>query len=230
MVTTEWHRARKALSIPFGYNASELCADGFEVGEARTMAVEKARASGAEWIFFNDYDTLIPPNALKQLMYRAATHPEYDVYAGVYCVKEHPAIPIIYKNWGEGPCWDWTIGDVIPDVVGVPMGCTLLRLSSFDRLTNTPEMPWFKTCDLSNGNPLDSENNYAAVQGTITEDLWFCKRAVEEAKFRLLVDTGIQCGHISHSTGEIFALPPDSPPVKRWEEKHGRRLNDDQNK
>lgn len=214
-VTMQWHRARQKLQIPYGYNAAEITIDGFEVGEARTKVVEEARKVGADWLFFIDYDVLLPPGAFKQLMYRTATHPDHDVFAGVYTTKEHPSIPIIYRRWGEGPCWDWTLGDVLTPVVGVPMGCTLLRLSLFDRLTNTPERPWFKTCDLSEGNPLDGSTVAGEVQGTVTEDLWFCKRAVEEANAKILVDTRVICGHISHATGEVFTLPEDCPPVKR---------------
>jgi len=215
MVTSQFHRARMMLNIPYGYNAAELRCDGFEVGQARTQVVERCRESGADWLLFIDYDVIVPPYAFKQLMYRTVTHPNYDVFAGVYCVKEHPTIPIIYKEWGVGPCWDWTIGDVIAPVVGVPMGCTLLRLSLFDRLPNTPEKPWFKTHDLSDGNPLDDSTEGVDVRGTVTEDLWFCKRAVEEAGCKLLVDTRVQCGHIDHATGELFTLPEDCPPVKR---------------
>jgi len=130
MITPQFMRARMMLNIPYGYNAAELRCDGFEVGDARTKVVERCRETGADWLFFIDYDVIVPPYAFKQLMYRTVTHPDYDVFAGVYCVKEHPAIPIIYRRWGEGPCWDWTVGDVIAPVVGVPMGCTLLRLSS----------------------------------------------------------------------------------------------------
>lgn len=214
-VTMQWHRARMAMSIPFGYNASEIKCDGYEVGEARNRVVETAKNAGAEWLLFIDYDVLIPPNGFKQLMYRTVTHPEYDVYAGVYCIKEHPTIPIIYKKWGEGPCWDWKLGDVIAPVAGVPMGFTLLRLSLFDRLTNTPEKPWFKTHDLSGGDPFSDNLKDVELRGVITEDLWFCKRAVEEAGAKILVDTAVQCGHIDHSTGEVFVLPEDSPPVVR---------------
>lgn len=215
MVTMFWHRARMQLSIPYGYNAAELRCDGFEIGVARTQSVEKARENGADWLLFIDYDVLPPAWGFKQLMYRTTTHPECDIFAGVYCVKEHPTIPIIYRTWGEGACWDWTVGDVLTPVVGVPMGFTLLRLSLFDRLTNTKEMPWFKTQDLTDGNPLDPSTEGFDLRGTITEDLWFCKRAVEEAGCKILVDTKVQCGHIDHRTGEIFTLPEDCPPVKR---------------
>ncbi len=214
-ITMHWHRHRMALNVPYGYNAAELACDGFEVGDARNRVVERCRQTGADWLLFIDYDVLVPPFAFKQLMYRTVTHPEYDVFAGVYCVKEHPTIPIIYRHWGEGPCWDWTIGDVLENVVGVPMGCTLLRLSLFDRLPNTPEKPWFKTHDLSDGNPLDDSTEGLDVRGTVTEDLWFCKRAVEEAGCKILVDTRVICGHINTATGEIFNLPEDCPPVKR---------------
>lgn len=214
-ITMHWHRARMKLQIPYGYNAAELACDGYEIGEARNLVVGRAREVGADWLLFIDYDVLVPPMAFKQLMYRTTTHPDHDVYAGVYCVKEHPTIPIIYRRWGEGACWDWTVGDVLEGVVGVPMGCTLLRLAAFDRLSNTPERPWFKTHDLGEGNPFDASQDGEEIQGTVTEDLWFCKRLVEEGKGRILVDTSVECGHVSNATGEIFVLPEDCPPVIR---------------
>lgn len=214
-VTMQWHRARMRLNVPYGYNAAELACDGFEIGEARTKVVGRCREVGADWLLFIDYDVLMPPMGFKQLMYRTVTHPDYDIFAGVYCVKEDPTIPIIYRVWGEGPCWDWKIGDVLAPVVGVPMGFTLLRLSLFDRLPNTPEKPWFKTHDLSQGNPLDNTTDGMDIRGTVTEDLWFCKRAVEEAGCKILVDTAVQCGHINNATGRIYSLPEDCPPVLR---------------
>lgn len=213
-LSPQWHRARQKLQIPYGYNAAEVAVDGYEVGEARNLVVQKAIEAGAEFVFFIDSDVLVPPNAFKQLMYRLkVTHPEYDIAAGVYCVKEHPTIPIIYRQWGEGPWWDWKLGDVIAPVVGVPMGCTLLRLKYFERMPK--DLPWFKTHDLSDGNPLDNSTDGLEVCGTVTEDLWHCKLAVERAGVKILVDGSVICGHQNRDTGEIFNLPPDCPPVVR---------------
>lgn len=204
MVTTEWHRARQRLTSPFGYGIVEIGADGMEIGEARNLAVETARANGCEWLFFLDYDVLTAPNCWKQLLYRTATHPDYDVYSGIYCVKEVPSIPLIYHGWARGPFWDWNFGEVITEgVCGVGMGCALLRLSAFDRL----EKPWFKT---------DCLDDDEGPHGTTTEDMYFCDKLIK-AGGKILVDCSPSCiaGHIDHSTGQIYALPEDCPPVVR---------------
>jgi len=207
-ITMEWHRARMRLTSPFGYNTAEIGMDGYEVGEARSKVVSHAREIGAEFLFFLDYDVLPPSNAIKQLVYRlTATHTHCDVAAGVYCVKEDPAVPIIFKGWNCGPFWDWKVGDVLDEgITGVPMGCTLLRLSLFDRLPQTEEKPWFKTVCL------DDE---IGPHGTMTEDVWFCKRATEETGAKIVVDTSVLCGHIDNKTGAIYQLPEDSPPIVR---------------
>jgi len=206
-LTVEWHRAIAGMHMPFGWNGAEIRLDGYEVGEARCLAVQSARQQGGDFLLFIDNDVLVPPFAFRQLLYRAtATHPDVDIFAGVYCDKSQPPFPIIFKEWNSGPYWDWTIGDVIEDVKAVPMGCTLLRLSLFDRLKQTEEKPWFKTV---------RHEDMPTSLGTMTEDIYFCKRAVEEAGCKILVDTKVICGHISNSSGELFVLPEDCPPVKR---------------
>ena len=83
-----------------------------------------AKEHGCEWLFFLDYDVILAPNTLKQLEYRTKTHPGFDVYAGVYCIKERPAQPLIYKGWGDGFFLDWTIGDVLTEgIVASGLGC-----------------------------------------------------------------------------------------------------------
>jgi hypothetical protein len=53
----------------------------------------------------------------------------------------------------------------------------------------------------------------------MTDDLWFCKRAMEEADSKILVDTGILCGHIDNETGVVYTLPDDCLPMKRYNAK-----------
>ncbi len=210
-ITVEWFRHRLHLALPFGRNSANIDIDGMEVGAARNEAVRIARENKCKYLFFLDYDVLPPWNAYHKLVYLADQNPEYDVFAGVYCVKVDPPCPLIYRGFDGGPHWDWTLGDVLTDgITGVGMGCTLLRLSLFDRLPHSEETPWFKTKQLAD---LESKT---PLTGQISEDLWFCARATGEASCRIMVDTGIQCGHIANDTGRLYVLPEDSLPVKRY--------------
>ena len=218
-VTVEWHRRRMAIATPTNTNTYEITIDGHEVGDARNKAVEFAlsRPSRAGFIFFLDYDVLPMHDCLTKLLYRAAHFPDHDIFAGVYCCKAHPAEPLIYKGDGLGPFWDWTIGDLITEgVTGVHMGLTLIRLSLFDRIANTEENPWF----LTTGSTQITKDGIINKYGT--EDLWFCKRAVEEAGAKILVDTSVLAGHVNNKSGEIFGLPEDCKPVKgaTWMPQH----------
>ena len=221
-VTVEWHRRRMAIATPTNTNTYEITIDGHEVGDARNKAVEFAlsRPSRAGFIFFLDYDVLPMHDCLTKLLYRAAHFPDHDIFAGVYCCKTHPAEPLIYAGDGHGPFWDWTIGDLLTTeqhgITGTHMGLTLIRLSLFERLSHTEEMPWFKTTGSTEITGDGLINRYG------TEDLWFCKRAIEEAGAKILVDTSVLAGHVNNKSGEIFGLPEDCKPVKgaSWMPQH----------
>lgn len=213
-VTIEWHRAERNLALPTNINRIQVHKDGMEVGEARQSCVEDCMALSRrpEFIFFLDYDVIPCFDAVTKLLYRARHFPDYDVFAGVYCLKSTVAEPLIYKDWGVGPFWDWSIGDLLLDgITGVHMGCTLIRMSLFDRL-DYKSKPAFLT-----------ENYHYVKDGMMhtnrgTEDLYFCKRAIEEADAKILVDTSVLCGHQDFATGQIYGLPADSRPVQgaKW--------------
>lgn len=208
-ITIEWQRAVKNLLIPTNINMVQVIEDGKEVGEARQHCVEQvmAMANRPEFIFFLDYDVLPAYDAIVKLLMRARHYPDYDIFAGVYTLKSPVAEPLIYKGWGNGPFWDWTVGDLLTDgITGIHMGVTLIRTSLFERL-NWKESPVFQ-----------SENDTFIKDGVIvsnrgTEDLHFCCRAVEEAGAKILVDTSVLCGHQDISTGIVYGLAPDSRPV-----------------
>lgn len=211
MITPEFHRARMSLGMPTNFNMMEVSADRMEVGDARNKVVRDCLAHDPvpEYIFFLDYDVLPSQDALQKLYYRACCFPEFDIFAGVYCCKAWVGEPLIYKEPGMGPHWDWAVGDLVFDAVAVHSGLTLIRTSLFKRLPYTDEKPWYKTVNELQMGPKGMFRNRG------TEDIYFCKRAVEEVGAKILVDTSVLAGHIDHASGIICGLPPDCPPVKR---------------
>jgi hypothetical protein len=200
-----------SLATPTNFNSFEILADGMEVDEARNKAVQFAREHKPrpEYICFLDYDTIPYWDALTKLWYRASCFPEMDIVAGVYCSKSSPPEPLIYTEFGIGPYWDWALGDLLFNIKALHSGMTLVKLSLFDRLPYSSDNPWYKTtCEFK-----ISGDCFTKHRGT--EDLYFCRRAVEEANAKILVDTSVLCGHIDHSTGMIYGLPDDSPPIQR---------------
>jgi hypothetical protein len=115
---------------------------------------------------------------------------------------------MVWTEWDNGVNWDWTWGDVVP-VVGAATGAMLIRMDIFDRLPYSEAKPWFRTVRDHIG-----EDDHP-IQRTITDDLYFCRRVCDETDRRIVVDTGVLCGHIDKRTGEVFTLPDDCLPMKR---------------
>jgi SAM-dependent methyltransferase len=213
-ITVEWHRAVTCLAVPTNFTLIQLCVDGMKVDEARNKAIELARnhQPQPEFIFSLDYDVIPSYDAITKLIYRARCYPDYDIFAGVYCCKSSPPEPLIYRDQGSGGFWDWTVGDLLTEeIVAVPMGLTLIRMSLFGRLEHTDENPWFKTTEKET--IVKEDGRRGTMSGT--EDIHFCHRAINEAGAKILVDTSVLAGHVDHRTGQIFGLPDDSPPIKR---------------
>lgn len=222
-ISPRWHRARSGLMLPTNINISEVFADGMEVGDARSKVAASISKQDQppSFLFFIDYDVLLPPDALTKLFFRARCYPEHDIFAGVYCCKWHnPPDPLIYTEHGQGAFWDWTVGDLLTTeqhgIKSVHMGLTLIRTSLFKRLIEAKlvhgdgddqeDEPFFKTeyihkdCRLQAG----------------TEDIYFCDRVSKlNPPGKILVDTSVLAGHEDKNTGVVYGLPYNDGPAKR---------------
>lgn len=213
MVSIDWHRHRMSLALPTNYNLVELFIDGEEVGAARNIAVQRLLALPVrpKFLLFIDYDVLPSADAITKLVYRAETYPDHDIFCGVYCSKGSPAEPLIYEGNGLGPCWDWSLGDLLFDgrIKSCHMGLTLIRTSLFERMVFDDDHPLF----LTQSGSQQKAGGVATFRGT--EDIYFCGRATEEAGAKIFVDSSVLAGHQCKHTRIVFGLPNDSPPVKR---------------
>ena len=219
LITTEWRRARDQLMLPGGKDTVELFCDYLPdsdresggmtgIDQACNAVIERARELGITYLFFLDYDVLVAPLAMTQLIYRAENNPDFDVFSGCYVTRQSPPTSLLWRKIEDGPTWDWTMGDVV-ECEGVPAGCMLIRMSVFDALEDAK--PWFEfegKLDCPNGN----------WRGKfLSPDLSFCLK-VTRAGRKIMMDTGIQCGHIDNETGVIYQLPQDSLPARRFRE------------
>jgi hypothetical protein len=210
--TFEWLRARLDLVTPLTTSLVPRWDYGFPVDEARNFSAQAAIDAGCDYLFFIDWDVIPKPQSLHQLVMRAQSALDCDIFSGVYTSRHYdwPA-PLVYVGPDQKISYDWTAGDVLTseehDISGFGMGLALIRTSLFERLSNTPEKPWFKTTETE--------------MVRETEDLWFIKRAMAEAGSKLMVDTALLAWHIDPKTGTAYNLPPDSAPIVRWREKAG---------
>jgi hypothetical protein len=211
-ITVDWHRNRHGMMLPTNSATCELAVDGLEVGEARCRAVELTLAAEnvPEFLFFLDYDVLVQYDTLSKLIRRARHFPEYDVFSGVYCTKSPYPEPLIYKNDGQGPYWDWAAGDLVFDLSSCHMGCTLIRTTLLEKMAKSADKPLFKS---TNEQSIDDDGHQKIRKGT--EDIYFCHLARTEYDAKIMADTSILCAHQDISTGIRYGLTIDSMPIQR---------------
>lgn len=183
-----------------------------------------AGGSAVHNCFFLDDDVIVPQDALVKLFFRARTLPQYDVYAGVYCLKR-PGLPepLIYGEHGQGPLWDWTVGDILTTegqgVRSVHMGLSLVRISSFQKIidaglvhgdgTDPDDEPFFRTISETKRN---GDGTCWRHEGT--EDIYFCDKLMK-AGGHILVDTSVLGAHQDKASGIKYGLPLDKGPAAR---------------
>lgn len=191
-MTRETGMSLANLVKPMFGNAMPISPDGLEVGEARNECVRQALKLGCEAILFIDYDVAVPANALVKLLSL-----DTPIAAGVYHLKQVPSYPLIFVKGWSGAFQDYEIGDLI-EADGAGMGCTLIRTEVFKKI----KPPWFRTI------PGYIDENPSLILGGMTEDIYFCQKA-QDAGYKIIVDTEIQCGHVDWRTGLIYQLVGD---------------------
>jgi len=203
-VNLDWALAFKALNPPINYNVNFSIIKGQEVADAREAFSKQAIAVDAKYLFFIGDDVIIPPHALRQLIFRLENDSSIGVVGGVYCSKTDIPYPLIFKDNGRGAYWDWKIGEFF-DCTGIGMDCTLIRVDCLRKLSS----PFFKTVD--GDRYLDGINSAESW----TEDLFFCKKVLEETDFRIMVDTSVICEHFDIYSGKSYNLPKGSLPYRQ---------------
>lgn len=209
--TLLWSRRFFGCVTPVNWNSVDIYPEGMLVDEARNFAVEQARLANVKLLFFVDYDVIIPPNALIRLVYDLEQHKEIDVVCGVYTNKSDDVPqPLIFKKDGEGPYWDWKIGEFF-EIGSCHCGCTLIRMSAFDKIDKyleenniIPKPKYYET------------RRSVSEEGVFigTEDLHYCK-LLREAGGVIYADTEVLCGHQDLSTHKVYGVPLDSGCVKK---------------
>lgn len=184
-MTRETALALRALALPMFGNPLYYSPDSLEVGEARNKIVEDALRDGVDYLFFLDYDVIPPQQALIKLLSL-----KVPIAAGVYHLKQVPPQPLIQIEGWPKAFEEYDLGDLVK-ADGVGMGCTLIHMDVFKKI----ERPWFKTSP-------GYSKNMTPVPG-MTEDIYFCNKA-RAAGYEIIVDTGIQCGHVDWKNGIVY--------------------------
>jgi hypothetical protein len=177
------------LYFPPNNGVVRILAQGMEVGEAYSQAIEQVLANPDlrdwEYLLTVEHDNIPPPDGVVRLIETMEANPEYSCVGGLYFTKGPEGVPQI---WGDptDPVLNYRPQVPRPGQVqeccGTGMGFNLWRLPMFkdDRL----KRPWFKTL-------------CSATEGLGTQDLAFWSDARKHG-YRCAIDNRVLVGHYDH--------------------------------
>jgi len=96
------------------------------ISESRNRMVEMAIKEGSKWLFMHDDDVSLPRNTLTQMHYVLTNNPGVAAVTGIICQKDDIASPMVWKDYGCGPSWDWKVGDIFEIKEGLKEGDLVL--------------------------------------------------------------------------------------------------------
>ena len=157
---------------------------------ARNECVRRCRANNFEKLFFIDDDVFIPEHALEELL-----KTDKDIISGVYWTKTETPAPVIFKEFGGGPLYNFEPNQIIP-IGGSGAGCLLIDMKVFDKFDEA-------------GIPYFVENwVYTAPDGNkmkcpIGEDHYFFLKA-KEFGYQAYAHTGVLCDHYDYQKDHFY--------------------------
>lgn len=208
-VDLRWALAQPVLAWPVGMSVAWLVRVGPDRAQNREVIAEKAVEIGAPFLFFIDDDTVCPNFAARALHHELSQHPDAAICGGIYCTKEEPPSPIVFKELGGGPHWQWKVGEVF-ECAGLGAGAMMIRTEFLPKIPK----PWFFEPDVA---PVSEVTNIGGLQVPLareagTDDLYFCKK-VSDAGLKILAHGGVLPVHIGED-GKEYSLPPNSYPMQ----------------
>lgn len=174
------------LSFPPNNGVVRILAQGMEVGDAYSSAIENVLAhpelSQWEYLLTIEHDNLPPPDGLLALLTRMEAHPEFACIGGLYFTKGEGGVAQI---WGDptDPVLNFRPQVPVPgqlvECCGTGMGFNLWRLAMFK--DTRLQRPWFRTL--------------AGREGVGTQDLAFWSDA-RKYGYRCAIDCAVTVGHL----------------------------------
>ena len=152
--------------------------NGVFVHQNQNNLVEMAKERNASHIFFVEHDMVFAPDTLNRLLEH-----NKDIVAASYSGRALPREPLVYQQNPINKEIYQMSYDRWPDKLfkayGIPTGCTLIKISVFDKL----EKPYF----------FYKYNKEGVMESS--QDIYFSKKA-NEAGLECWVDPTIEINHI----------------------------------
>lgn len=190
-------------SLPINTSWGFSIASDAPIAVARNAIAEEALKTKVKYLLFLDDDTAPQNFAVTRLMSILESDPKVAAAGGIYFTKTNPPQPIVARKFGQGPSYDWKLGDVFEcQVLGT--GCMMIRADVFNHI----ERPWFAEV-----NEMNPSENINAIR--MTDDCYFLKKVIE-AGYKIMADGGTLPIHWDVTTGENYRCPADSPMAQAY--------------
>ena len=182
---------------------------GHATEQARNEFVWAAKRSDFRYLLFWDDDVIAPRFCVHHLYTLMEMNPQISVLSGIYGTKSYPPMPLVYREWSEGTCWDWKVGELFQVKMGA-MGMSMIRVADLDKIKGVEEYP--AILDDEEGTLQRYFHTGTEVGGeggvtTWTEDVPFA-RSIEKAGLKWFVDASMHtiCKHYHMDSDTLFSL------------------------
>jgi SAM-dependent methyltransferase len=213
------------LTYPLNSSVVHMTQYGQYSGEARQVLTMNALRNVQEdgYILFWDDDCLPPPLGLYTMWNYMEQHQDVGILSAVYCTRETPAEPVMYKYPTCGVAWDFTMGPTAmpEEIFSAGAGFMLARVSAVRAAIakNPGEPVWadMKTEREYPGEPAHPLWGNGIMWG---HDVRFC-RLIADAGYKVMIDGRVECGHLDITSQQVHYLPDDCPPKQRGQQFRG---------
>ena len=182
---------------------------GHTTEDARNRLIWMAKETNYKYVLFWDDDVIAPRFCVHHLYTLMEMNPQITVLSGIYGTKSYPPNPLVYRDWAEGTCWDWRVGEMFQVKLGA-LGMSMIRVADLEKITGIEEY-----IVQMNGDEVPVKRYFhtgkeARDDGGVTawtEDVPFAK-SVEKAGLKWYVDASMHtiCKHYDMGTETLFSL------------------------
>lgn len=181
-IETDTFKSIYDLTVPEGYETEFQYFYGYNIEQIRNLIAEWAKQY--DYLFSVDSDIVLQKDCLVKML----AH-NVDMVSGVYIQRiDHEEVIEVYKDNGEDGVTNVDFYEIQPEglhpVAGCGFGCVLINSDVIRKM----EYPHFMY------------RSALSHAHTYSEDVFFCKKAKEEAGAQIFVDSSIICNHIGAKT------------------------------
>lgn len=186
--------------------------------DARNQLVWMAKQYKYRYLLFWDDDVIAPRFCVHHLYTLMEMNPQFSVLSGIYSTKSHPPMPLVYKDWAEGTCWNWKVGELFQVKMGA-LGMSIIRVADLEKIKGleeylvnvegeeVPVKKYFHT-----GKTMKEDGGITAW----TEDVPFAQ-AIEKAGLKWYVDASMHtiCKHYDMGVDQLFSINVTNSTAKK---------------